>query len=161
MMSDLKIRDIQAHFAAIMGEKIIRYETAELLLGDGTWASWPDLPIRLYTGSNRLLAISWSRFDDLWLAEDSSIPFSIEDATIRWVNNGIEGINATVGASIRSVMLGRGEMSIEGKAVEIWTRLVIGLDEGWLEVFNALDENGYAFHDERPAGVFIPCFPVP
>jgi len=58
------------------------------------------------------------------------------------------------------VMLGRGEMSIGGKAVEIWTRLVIGLDEGWLEVFNALDENGYAFHVERPAGVFIPCLPA-
>jgi hypothetical protein len=46
-----KIKDIQTHFAAIIGEKIIRYETAELLLDDGTWESWPDLPIRLYTGS--------------------------------------------------------------------------------------------------------------
>jgi len=54
-------------------------------------------------------------------------------------------------------MLGRGEMSIEAKEVEIWTRLLIQVDEGWLEVFNALDENGYAFHAERPAGIFVPC----
>ena len=43
---------------------------------------------------------------------------------------------------------------------EIWTRLVIELDEGWLEVFNALDENDYAYHEDRPAGVFIPCLPA-
>src|SRR5258708_2289770 len=128
-MSDLKIKEIRTHLAAIIGEKISRYETAELLLVDGTWASWPDLPIRLYTESNKLLAISWSRCDDLWLADDSSLPFPIEDSTIRWVNNGIEGINAAVGTSIKSVMLGQGEMSIKGKMVEIWTRLVIGLDE--------------------------------
>jgi hypothetical protein len=68
-----KIRDIQEHFASVMGETILRYETAELLLEDGTWASWPDPPIRLYAGSGRLVAISWSRFDDLWLA-DNPVP---------------------------------------------------------------------------------------
>ena len=158
-MIDRKVNDIQARFAALVGESITRYETAELLFDDGTWGSWPDLPIRLYTGPDRLLAISWSRFDDLWLADDSSLPFPIGDSTIRWVSNGVEGINAAVVASIESVMLGKGEMSIGGNPVEIWTRLVIGLDEGWLEVFNALDENGYAFHADRPAGVFIPCLP--
>jgi len=159
-MIDLKIRDIQKHFSAIMGERIIRYETAELLLDDGTWKSWPDLPIRIFTMSNRLVAISWSRFDDLWMADDLSLPFPIGDSTIRWVINGLEEINPAVGASIRSVMLGKDEMSIEGKSFEIWTRLVIVLDEGWLEVFNALDENGYAYHADRPAGVFIPCLPA-
>jgi hypothetical protein len=54
-------------------------------------------------------------------------------------------------------MLGQGEMSVEGKAFEIGTRLVIELEEGWLEVFNALDENGYAYHEDRPVGVFIRC----
>lgn len=39
--------------------------------------------------------------------------------------------------------------------VEIWTRLLIQVDEGWLEVFNALDENGYIFHAARPAGSFV------
>lgn len=58
-------------------------------------------------------------------------------------------------------MLGQGEMSIEGKPIEIWTRLLIRLDVGWLEIFNALDENGYAFHSERPEGSFIPCLGPP
>ncbi|MEO6810643.1 MAG: hypothetical protein ABI353_16120 [Isosphaeraceae bacterium] len=160
-MIDRKIEDIQSHFVTIVGERITRYETAELLQTDSTWVSWADLPIRLYTGSGRLVAISWSKFDDLWLADDTSLPFPIGDSTVKWVINGLEAINPAVGASIRSVMLGQGEMSIEGKALEIWTRLVIELDEGWLEVFNALDENGYVFHVERPVGVFIPCLPAP
>jgi hypothetical protein len=159
-MIDRKVYDIQAHFAVLLGETITRYETAELLLDDGTWDGWPDLPIRLYTGSGKLVAISWSGFDDLWLADDLSLPFSIEDSTIRWANNGIEKLDAAIGASIGSITLGKGEMSIGGREVEIWTRLVIELDRGWLEVFNALDENGYAFHVERPAGVFIPCLPA-
>jgi hypothetical protein len=159
-MIDRKIEDIRAHFATIIGEEIIRYETAELLLDDGSWEGWPDLPIRLYTGSGRVVAISWSRFDDLWFADGPTLPFPIGDSAVRWVINGLEEINPAVGASIKSVMLGRGEMSLEGEEVEIWTRLVIELDRGWLEVFNALNENGYAFHAERPVGSFVPCIPA-
>jgi hypothetical protein len=54
-------------------------------------------------------------------------------------------------------MLGRGEMSIEGKEIEIWTRLLIATDRGWLEVSNALDENRYDFHVEMPGGDFVSC----
>lgn len=42
-----KVREIQACFSAVIGEKLIRYETAELLLSDDTWNPWQDLPIRL------------------------------------------------------------------------------------------------------------------
>jgi len=48
-------------------------------------------------------------------------------------------------------------MSIEGRDIEIWTRLVIQVDGGWLEIFNALDENGYAFQRQKPDGEFLPC----
>jgi len=64
-------------------------------------------------GPDTLVAISWSRFDDLWLADDSSLPFPIEDSTIRWVNNGIEGINTAVGDSSESVMFGRGLLGLK------------------------------------------------
>ena len=154
---DRKIGEAKSHFADILRTKILRYETAEVLRDDGTWDSWPDLPIRLYTGANTLVAISWSGLDDLWIADDLSLPFSIEQSTVRWVNNRIEKINAAVGASVRSVMLGQGEMSIEGRGVEIWTRLLIQLDTGWLEIFNALDENGYDFHVQAPNGSFVMC----
>ncbi len=156
-MIDRMTRDIRSRFAAIHGGKIVRYETAELLLMDGTWESWPDLPIRLYTDSGKRISISWSRFDDLWIADDLSLPFSVEGSTIRWVGNGIEILKPALGATIGSVMLGRGEMSIEGREIEIWTRLLIQVDERWLEIFNALDENGYALHSGRPTGTFIRC----
>ena len=155
-MIDRKIEEIRSHFAAIVGARINRYETADLELDDGTWDHWPDLPIRLYTDAGDVIAISWSGIDALWIARDLSLPFSIDGSTIRWVSNSIDRINPAVGTSIRSVMLGQGEMSIEGKEVEIWTRLLIELDKGWLEIFNALDENGYDFHNEKPSGNFVP-----
>jgi hypothetical protein len=54
-------------------------------------------------------------------------------------------------------MLGQGEMAVEGREVEIWTRLMIETDRGWVEIFNALDENGYDLHAEKPAGTFVGC----
>ena len=156
-MIDRKIEEIRSHFAPIVGARINRYETAELELDDSTWDQWPDLPIRLYTDAGDVIAISWSGFDSLWIARDLSLPFSIDGSTIRWVSNSIDRLNPAVGTSIRSVMLGQGEMSIEGKEVEIWTRMLIQLDRGWLEIFNALDENGYAFYAEKPPGNFVPC----
>ncbi len=58
---------------------------------------------------------------------------------------------------ICGVSLGRGEMSIESRDIEIWTRLLFDLGGSWLEVFNALDENGYALHLTKPEGEFRPC----
>ncbi len=48
-------------------------------------------------------------------------------------------------------------MTWDGRDIEIWTRLLIECDDGWLEIFNALDENDYAFHTMMPAGTFLPC----
>ena len=159
-MTGRKIRDIRDHFAPVLGQTIRHYETAERLLEDGSWTCWPDLPIRLYTGPDTLVAVSWSHLDDLWLSNDTSLPFSTAGSEFRWVVNGIGGLDAVVGDSIRSVMLGRGEMSIEGRPVEIRTRLLLQLTRGWMEICNALDENGYSFHAERPAGDFIPCLEI-
>ena len=38
-----------------------------------------------------------------------------------------------------------------------WARLLLEFDRGWLEVFNALDENGYAGHATRPDGEWVRC----
>ena len=48
---DCKLEDIRSHFAAFIGTKIIRYETAEMLCDDGTWDDRFDLPIRLYSAN--------------------------------------------------------------------------------------------------------------
>ena len=37
------------------------------------------------------------------------------------------------------------------------TRLLIELDYGFFEIFNVCDENVYDFHDQMPAGNFVPC----
>lgn len=154
---DSKIRAIRSSFSTGLGAKLAFYETAELLLVDGSWTPWPDLPIRLYTDTHKLIAIAWSRFDDLWIAADLSLPFPIDGSTIRWVRNSIEKINGALGHPIGSVFIGRGEMSVEGRDLEIWTRLLIEVGSAWVEIFNALDENGYDFHLERPMGTFLPC----
>ncbi len=152
-----KVSAIQKHFARLIGSRINRYETAELLHDDGTWGSWPDLPIRIYTESNSLISVSWSRFDDLWLANDHSLPFAAVEATTRWIENGVAAPKGCLERTIHGVMLGRGEMSIEGREIEIWTRLVMDLGDRWFEIFNALDENGYDLHTTKPIGEFIDC----
>ena len=114
-----KLDAIRTHFAPLIGMKLVCYQTAELLHEDNTWSSWQDLPIRLYTDQMSLVSISWSRFDDLWLANDESLPFCAEDATTRWVENNIDSINGCLGRSIRGVLLSRGQMTIEDGEIEI------------------------------------------
>ena len=152
-----KIASIRAHFEPLIGCRISRFETAQLLLFDGTWTDWPDLPIRLHATGERLVAISWSKFEDLWLANDESLPFRVDDATVRWIVNGIEALTPCLGHEIRSVLLGRGAMTWDGSDVEIWTRLVIAAGPHWIELYNALDENGYTLHDDPPSGEFVVC----
>ena len=152
-----KIDAIRKHFGPWIGREIASYETAELLGQEGTWAAWRDLPIRLFAPGGHTLAVAWSELDDLWMATDSVLPFAIEDANVCWVQNSIQRIHPVLGAAIRSVALGRGHLSIEGREIEIWSRLLIEVAGGWLEIFNALDENGYDFHARRPGGQFIEC----
>jgi len=153
---DRKVAAVRASFAPLIRAKIARYETAEIFL-ESSWDPLPDLPIRLYTADERIVAVSWSKFDDLWLANDESVPFLFEGSTVRWVENSIKALEPIVGASILSAALGRGEMTLGGEEVETWTRLLVEMDSGWFEVFNALDENGYAFHARRPKGDFVSC----
>jgi hypothetical protein len=158
MTADIaKVDAIRKCFAPLIAARIDRYRTAELLHDDGTWESWPDLPIRIYTDSHLPVSVAWSKFDDLWLANDNSLPFDVDDARTRWIENKIVAINGCLGRTIRGVMLGRGEMSIEDREIEIWTRLVIDLEYRWLEIFNALDENGYELHSSKPTGEFVNC----
>ncbi len=151
------LADIKVALEPVIGHRIARYQIAQLLHEDGLWDDYNDLPIRLFTDAGSLVSISWSQFDTLWISSDMSVPFSLEAVTVRWVENHIPVINPIVGQTIKAAFLGRGQLSIEGKDIEIWTRLVFELDLGWLAVYNALDENGYAYHRVQPKGVFVPC----
>jgi hypothetical protein len=156
-VKDKKLGDIRRAFTPLIGATLSAYSTAELLHDDGTWGAWPDLPIRLEWGTRRLVSVSWSRFDDLWISADTSLPVSIDGSTVRWVPNASPSVDRVVGGALLSVALGRGEMSIGEREFEIWTRLLLQTDKGWLEIFNALDENGYAYHSKRPDGQLEPC----
>lgn len=155
-MSIEKIDVIRHACLPLIGRGIERFETAELLTVDGDWIDWPDWPLRLFCSGPTLLSISRSKFDDLWLAGDLTLPCDVGQTT-RWKTNGIESLLPAIGRTIRGVSLGRGRMTWESHEVEIWTRLLFDLGECWLETFNALDENGYALHWERPEGEFLAC----
>jgi hypothetical protein len=111
-MLDDKINLIREACTPLIGRTIERLETAEIRHDDGTWSDWPDLPIRVYCSNQQMLSIAWSRFDDLWLSNDTSLPFVAEDATTRWKSNGIAQIKGAVGRKIQNVLLGRGQMTI-------------------------------------------------
>ena len=156
-MVEDKVNAILNACTTLIGRTIERFETAEILHDHGTWDDWPDLPVRIYCDRDALLSVSWSRFDDLWLSNDTTLPFAAEGATTRWKPNGIEMIRPAIGRCIQGVLLGRGEMSIDSRDIETWTRLVFDLGDRWLEVFNALDENGYDLHIVEPVGEFRKC----
>jgi len=159
-MVESKINAIRAACTPVIGSKIAHFETAEILHDDGTWDDWPDLPLRLFCSNGVLLSISWSRFDDLWLSNDLSLPFAAEDAATRWKTNAVPQLEGILGRVIDAVWLGRGQMTIDSHDIEIWSRLVFDLGGHWLEVFNALDENGYDLHAAKPVGEFRKCVDV-
>ena len=152
-----KLELIREHFLPLNGHTIVRFETAEIFHGDGTWSEWPDLPIRLFTDRGRAVSVCWSRFDDLFIVDGYGLPFDVDPETTRWRTNLPDKLDSIIGKKICGTMIGRGEMSIEGKDIPIWTRLVMNLDGTWLEIFNALDENGYEIHDSKPDGEFQMC----
>jgi hypothetical protein len=153
---DGKLVEIRLRFAPLKGKTIDHYQTAEVVVEGEGWTPWPSLPVRVYFTDGSLVSIAWSKFDELWIANDLSLPWSC-GIEVRWVRNSVDAINGVVGRTLRSVKLGRGQFSLEDREIEIWTRLLIQVDDCWLEVFNALDENGYELHADLPVGQFIDC----
>ena len=77
---DDKLRTLRKAFGGLAGARLAAVETAELLAEDGRWYPWRDLPVRLFTDRG-VVSVSWSKFDDLWVARDTSLPFSVEGST--------------------------------------------------------------------------------
>ncbi|CAM3967086.1 hypothetical protein SESI111939_10250 [Serratia silvae] len=93
-----------------MGATLVGYSTAEIFFDQ--WEPLNDLPIRLVFDNGQIIAVAWSKFDDLWLSNDLSLPFDIYDSQIRWVENAIEDINQLLGGVILSVSLGQGYLEV-------------------------------------------------
>jgi hypothetical protein len=138
-----KLQLIQDCFSGLVGHPILGYELAQLWCDDDQqWSDWMDVPLFLTVGDSTL-SISWQKFDDLAMEVGRVLPFSLSGSTVRWLSEGVAVLDAILGNTIAAVSLGRGQMAIGGRELEIWTRLLITLDNGTtLDVFNALDENG-------------------
>ena len=144
---DEKLQIARDQFEPLIGKKITGYELGELWCEEEReWSEWMDLPLYLSAG-DEVISISWRNFDELAIERGRVLPFSLGGSTVRWQFEGVLSIEPALGKIISTVSIGRGELSIEDREVEIWTRLLIGFQSGEvLEVFNALDENGIDFH---------------
>jgi hypothetical protein len=152
-----KIRSLGQHFRPLIGLPLVRAETAELRVEGHQWSEWHDPPIRLFFGEGEMVSVAWSHFEKLYLSNDDSVHFPLDYPASRWVSNSIPALNRVLDSTLSSVELGRGELAIGNNAIEIWTRLLLRFDSGWLEIFNNLDENAVSFHPEMPAGEFEKC----
>ena len=151
---DEKFISLKQHLEPMLGEKLQCIETALLKMEDGSWDDWFDLPIRLFFRSEKVISVAWSYFDRLFISNDRSAPFDPADAEIVWKTERIKCFSSLQGQTLRSVSLGQGDMTVDGQAVEVWTRLLLEFDKGQMEIYNGLDENAFAFHEKLPSGRF-------
>jgi len=153
-----KIQIIRSQFKTLIGKTITGYEFAEMWHEeDNEWSEWMDLPVFLRLG-NEVISISWFKFDALAIETGRVLPFSLCGSTVRWTGEGHTFLDLSVGKTVSSVSIGRGQMTVADSEIEIWTRLLIGFECGQvLEIFNALDENGVEFHKDLDVQEFTLC----
>ncbi len=155
-----KIKGVSEIYGPAVGRVFKKYEVAELYCdSEKEWSRWDDLPIRMYF-DNILTSVSWTNYNELRVRNDQSNPEWLNHdpgMKVRWVESGVDKIEIFINKKLDSVHLGRGQMSMEGRNIEIWTRLLLVFNNGCLEIYNKLDENGYETHDRMPIGEFIKC----
>ena len=153
-----KVELIQKSFSDLIGSEISGYEIAQMWCEEEQeWSDWMDLPLYL-TIDEKVLSISWTKFDDLAIDLGRFIPFSLGGTSVRWLCEDVEMLDSILGNKVVSISLGRGDMTIEEKDVEIWTRLLITLSNGsTFEIYNALDENAFKLHSIEIDGVVRKC----
>lgn len=149
------------YFHSRVGLPLLRYETAEMLTHDQTWEPWNDLPIRLHIGPGAPVCVVWMYTYRLLIECDAPVPHWntwTEPDQFRWAANALPLLEPLRGGTLRSAHLGRDtNLAPNDLAFNEWNRLLVEFDRGWLEVFNALDQNGYAVHAARPDGEWVRC----
>ena len=142
-----KIELIRERFKPLIGAEFRGYELAQMWCSDEKeWSNWMDVPLFLSFGESTL-SISWEKFDNLSIENGRVLPFSLGGSTVRWLCEGVELLDSLIGQKILGISLAKGHMTLGNADVEIWTRLLIELNNGaTLEIFNALDENGIEVH---------------
>jgi hypothetical protein len=148
------------YFHSRVGQPLLRYETAEIRTHDETWVPWNDLPVRLHIGPGAPVCVVWDGTSELWIGEGDALPFPAtgEGDQYRWAANALPILAQLLGCTLRAVHLGRDAADeLDDLAFTHGYRLLLELDREWLEVFNALDENGYAVHATMPDGAWVRC----
>ncbi|MCG8457670.1 MAG: hypothetical protein MI919_15450 [Holophagales bacterium] len=153
-----KIAAARLTFAPLIGLKLSRYETARLRTEGEGWSRWDDLPIRLFFESGSCASVSWTGLNELWVTSEPTVPAWLEDSSdVGWVDGGVADVDTFVAERLLAVGLGRGEFVLDGRDIEIWTRLLLTFESGHLEIYNALDENGYESYEDPPVGELRRC----
>lgn len=150
------INDIDKQISAVTGQYLSGYTCFEYIADDGQSDRWDDMPLQLFFDGPMPLSIAWSHFDNLWCKIGTELPFDPGENYRKCNNHGIREVEPLIGQKICSFYLGKGQMTIEDRDVEIWTRLLLCFEGGqYLEIYNKLDENGYMHHKQMPNGDWI------
>lgn len=163
-----KKKRIQDAVIPLIGKKIEYFETIERFSRENnTWEADASMPVRIFCSNQTVFSFGWWKADSIQVAECESpevglvslgdliladaaampLPEHIDGNPSnfssglgkRWKRNGIKSIMGAVGRSIQGAGLTSDSL-----------RFDLG-DNNWLEVYNDLGKNGYAFYNEKPA----------
>lgn len=139
----------------LVGRRLDRLEAIEIDYGDG-WELEETIVARLTTDRGDAVSISWFKFDEVRVAHGDLLPppYNADNYQTRWVPLDVPELKPAIGMTIESVELGCASMTMGQQAFDIWTLLLLGGPQGWLEISNGLDCNEYHFHKSKPPGKF-------
>jgi len=129
----------------VWADKLIGKVIDETYVGwympDNTW--YEDFPIILMIDGQQI-EICWQQFDSLSITNNQIILNNCisYDEKVPYKKNAVKELNAVLGKKILNVKLGMSSMTIEDKVLPIINSVDFELDNGFLRIFNALDENG-------------------
>lgn len=154
-----KMSDLERVFAPVIGKKLKAIETPELHDEEkDNWEDFREHSVRLYFDGEFAATLAWDKFDELCISPDTKIASCYRNTlTIRWLKNTVTGIERLIDRQLKTVELGKGSMSFGENEFDIWIRILLGFETGYFEIYNALDENGYAVHTVHPDGEFLTC----
>lgn len=155
-----QIQLVCQYFHSRVGLTLLRYETGMLRDAQNSYRSWHEAGIWLHLGPGEPVMVRWSVIELLVVDFDEPLPPWDESANPDFgsVVNALPELNPLCGCALRAVYLDATDDHWEGASLVLRRpRLLLEFDRGWLEVFNALQENGYTTHATRPDGEWIRC----
>ena len=131
---------IQA-FARLWVGKTIESTYVGWYVPDDEW--YEDFPIIIKIDGVQF-EVCWQKFDSLSITKNQiDIDNCISgDELIPYKKDALSALQRATGKRIKSVKLGMSSMTLEDKVIPMINSLDFELENGYLTIFNALDENG-------------------